>query len=469
MSPPDFGPRPVSYPEYMPFPERTQGRRGRSRRLVLDTARKIDNGLVRATVADRKTEMTLDIGYAIYGSGPVTVFFNHGTPGSKEDERAKHPPKGVRVVAYDRGGIGRSTPFDRIVADEATILEALLEAEEIEGPVSVFGISGGVPRALAQWALVPQVVNGALVSGYAPPDANTGAISPENWMESNVKAYGAKSKPELDDLWRSFEDDARRIQDDEEVILRKILPQLSEQDRRILSENKELRRQVTSAHVAGSRSGPAGRFEDVVSTGEDWGLVRDPRLVIKPLFPYYGEYDVVTPVEHSRWYKSFGSWRTGYTPGISYRGHFRPVSSISKLFERLRISSEHLANVRVQEVPLEEHQVASHRVQFQDPYKDEYIVTTSKDDTYDLVGRDRFLTTVNLRTTRKITVKDSPRTWLDIGEEITERELHKVPTYDRYYAGEMHKKAIEVSRCELAGSAEFGALMNAGFFSGISD
>jgi pimeloyl-ACP methyl ester carboxylesterase len=101
------------------------------------------------------------------------VLFFHGTPSS----RLYVPPEDVsrqehaKVVTLDRPGYGLSdaAPSDVSIA---AVTEDILSvvADEVGGPISVVGFSGGVPYALACGAIRPGVVTSvAVVSGDAPP------------------------------------------------------------------------------------------------------------------------------------------------------------------------------------------------------------------------------------------------------------------------------------------------------------
>jgi pimeloyl-ACP methyl ester carboxylesterase len=121
----------------------------------------------------------LDIGEV--GTPPVILF--HGSPGSRLD--AFYLPSdelaatGVRMLAPDRPGLGRSDPrprqsFREGVADAAGLADALgLEK------FAVIGVSGGGPyaAACAEW-LPERLTAAALVSGVGP---STLPGSPPAW------------------------------------------------------------------------------------------------------------------------------------------------------------------------------------------------------------------------------------------------------------------------------------------------
>jgi len=96
----------------------------------------------------------------------------HGTPGSGllwrglvEDAEAR----GMRLLAYDRPGYGRSDPHPgRTVADAAGDVAAMADALGFDR-FAVEGGSGGGPHTLACAALLPdRVVAAASLAGVAP-------------------------------------------------------------------------------------------------------------------------------------------------------------------------------------------------------------------------------------------------------------------------------------------------------------
>lgn len=127
---------------------------------------------------DRTTVVRLDderrLAYAEYGCPDGTpVVFLHGTPGSRrlgavfETSARVH---GVRVLAPDRPGYGRSTPWlDRSLADAATVVEAVLDDAGVER-AGLVAFSGGAPHALATASVCPdRLTRVDIVAGATPP------------------------------------------------------------------------------------------------------------------------------------------------------------------------------------------------------------------------------------------------------------------------------------------------------------
>jgi pimeloyl-ACP methyl ester carboxylesterase len=104
------------------------------------------------------------------GGYPVLAF--HGTPGSRHQMLVDPGPAlaaGVRCVAPDRPGYGRSTfQPGRTLAGWADDVRQLADHLELDR-FAVMGMSGGGPHAAACAALLPdRVTAAAILSGIAP-------------------------------------------------------------------------------------------------------------------------------------------------------------------------------------------------------------------------------------------------------------------------------------------------------------
>ncbi|MFT4884411.1 MAG: pimeloyl-ACP methyl ester carboxylesterase [Natronomonas sp.] len=106
----------------------------------------------------------------------VPVVFLHGTPGSRRLGRlldSAATDRGIRVLAPDRPGYGRSPPWpDRSVRDAEAFLTPLLDDAGVE-TAGLVAFSGGAPYALAMAATRPDRIDRVdIVSGATPPDAS---------------------------------------------------------------------------------------------------------------------------------------------------------------------------------------------------------------------------------------------------------------------------------------------------------
>lgn len=151
--------------------------------------------------ADRVSVARLDDGrtvaYAEYGDPdgrPLLLL--HGTPGSRvlgELFDAAARERGVRVVAPDRPGFGRSPAWpDRTLSDTEAFVSAVLDDAGLS-TVAVVGFSGGGPHALALAATAPRLVDGVgVVAGAAPPSLREATPRAQRLL-----AWTARSAPPL--------------------------------------------------------------------------------------------------------------------------------------------------------------------------------------------------------------------------------------------------------------------------------
>lgn len=138
-----------------------------------------------------------EITYAEYGhpEGDPVVFL-HGTPGSRRlGELLAHTAReyGVRLLAPDRPGFGRSSPWpDRSVRDAAKFITPVLDDADVQ-TAGLVAFSGGSPYALAmaatQAARIDQV---DIIAGATPP-----TVSEEIPIIQRVLAGLATTTPAL--------------------------------------------------------------------------------------------------------------------------------------------------------------------------------------------------------------------------------------------------------------------------------
>lgn len=115
------------------------------------------------------------LAYAEYGAGDgVATFYFHGHPGSRLEGRlvdAAARRAGVRLIAVDRPGIGRSAfQPGRCLLDWPARVSQLADRLGLEC-FAVVGVSGGGPYALACAYRIPQRLRAcAVVGGLGPLD-----------------------------------------------------------------------------------------------------------------------------------------------------------------------------------------------------------------------------------------------------------------------------------------------------------
>jgi pimeloyl-ACP methyl ester carboxylesterase len=144
----------------------------RSRGAADSAPERADDGVETVDLAGDK-----QLAYTQYGrSDGVPVVFLHGTPGSRRLGALLDAPAmdaGVRVLAPDRPGYGRSSPWpDRSAADDGRIVEAVLDDAGVE-TAGLVAFSGGALPAFATAATRPERVERVdVVSGATPPSVS---------------------------------------------------------------------------------------------------------------------------------------------------------------------------------------------------------------------------------------------------------------------------------------------------------
>jgi pimeloyl-ACP methyl ester carboxylesterase len=127
------------------------------------------------------------VAYAEYGDpdGEAVVVL-HGTPGSRLfgalfDDAARRG--GVRVLAPDRPGYGRSSPWsDRRLTDTGAFVTSVLDDAGVDR-ADVVGFSGGGPHALAvAGSHGERVASVDVVSGATPPSLRDGTPTPRRLL-----------------------------------------------------------------------------------------------------------------------------------------------------------------------------------------------------------------------------------------------------------------------------------------------
>ncbi|HEY7017982.1 MAG TPA: alpha/beta hydrolase [Gaiellaceae bacterium] len=231
------------------------------------------------------------------------VIFSHGTPGSRLARHADtdlYERHGVRAVAYDRPGYGRSDRHrGRSVADVVGDVEAIADALGFDR-FAVVGGSGGAPHALACGALLADRVLrvGALVTP-APSDAEDFDFF-EGLADLNVKEFGAALEGEeaIETFLQPYVDGIRA---DVDAVLEQILTELPEVDRQLASR-PEFRAIMKESFTEAVRQGSDGWVDDDLAFANPWGF--DLEDVTVETRVWQGELDVLTPRPHGEYVAS---------------------------------------------------------------------------------------------------------------------------------------------------------------------
>lgn len=216
------------------------------------------------------------------------VLLCHGLPGSR---LTRHPDGaiaerlGVRVVSFDRPGIGLSTPQPgRRMLDWPRDVEAFADAYGLER-FSVLGWSGGGPYALAVAHELPERVESVCLVSSVTPLAGTPLarhLSPGLRRRARV----ARVLPWL--VAATVAREARALERDPERTLRRLFAGSPACDRAVLDDPALLRTLVESRREA-YRQGTRGVLADAYLYLRPWGF--DPAAVSAPVGLWHGELD----------------------------------------------------------------------------------------------------------------------------------------------------------------------------------
>jgi pimeloyl-ACP methyl ester carboxylesterase len=230
----------------------------------------------------------------------VPAIVCHGTPGSRY---TRHPDPtiyerhGLRAVAYDRPGYGRSDPkLGRSVADAAADVETIADALGFDRFVVVGG-SGGAPHALACGALLGERVTrvGALVTP-APSDADDFDFY-DGLAELNVKEFRAAEEGP-DGIEAYLQPLVDTLHADPDAVLDAIASELPEVDRVLLARD-DFRAVIRESFAEAVRQGVRGWADDDLAFANPWGF--DPEDVGVEVRLWQGELDVLAPRAHGEY------------------------------------------------------------------------------------------------------------------------------------------------------------------------
>lgn len=228
------------------------------------------------------------LGYAEYGDpdGPP-VMYCHGFPSCRL-EPGMVEISGVRLVALDRPGYGRSDPRPgRRLVDWPADVAAAADALGIDR-FAVAGVSGGAPYAAACAALLPGRVTGlALICGIAPPNMGweAGGAAAQLMMLDRLPGSATLAVG----LGRRLVLGLRSAS-----LLRALLRfgRLPEADRRVLAGRAGIH--VLDSFREALRNGPQGALDDVRNFAQPWNFhVGD---IAVPTVIWHGDMDNQVPV-----------------------------------------------------------------------------------------------------------------------------------------------------------------------------
>jgi len=227
------------------------------------------------------------------------TFSLHGTPGSRlfwHEVVADAEKQGIRLIAYDRPGYGRSDRDPgRVVADAADDIAAIADDLGIDR-YAVYGGSGGGPHALANAVRPERVVAVAALASVAPWGSE-GLDWLDGMGQDNLDEFGATMEGE--ESLRRYLDEQREgmLGSSPEAIAETLESLLCPPDRACLTG--ELARYFHDQIAEALRDGVDGWVDDDFVFVRPWGF--ELGEVSLPVQVWHGSQDQFVPVAHGRW------------------------------------------------------------------------------------------------------------------------------------------------------------------------
>lgn len=234
-------------------------------------------------------------------SGPL-VFYFHGTPGSRLEPglvEADIRNAGIRLIAVDRPGIGRSTyQSGRRICDWPSDVVQLADALGYAGTnFGVAGFSGGAPYALACARFFPErLTHVAVISGHGPLGAPGVSAGRADKIISLIIRRPRLSK-------RGLEFVSRRLDRRPDKVAKHIMHGWAEVDRQLVLCNPRYYEFLIDNLDEAVRCGVDGLATDVRLLGCEWGLelckIQEVAVSI-----WQGGCDTISPSSTGRYFHS---------------------------------------------------------------------------------------------------------------------------------------------------------------------
>ena len=230
----------------------------------------------------------------------VPVLVHSGTPGSRlldpiwiEDAQSR----GIRLIGYDRPGYGGSTRHPgRVVANAANDVATIADALDLER-LSVWGISGGGPHALACAALLPDLVVAAASLASPAPYPADGLDWFAGMGEDNVLEFSTALE-DRDALEQFVEADAPGLLAAEpETLIHALRSLLSPVDIEVLTG--DFAANLLNSIREGINERRDGWVDDDIAFMLPWGFELSQIRI--PLMLIHGAQDRFVPFPHGEW------------------------------------------------------------------------------------------------------------------------------------------------------------------------